>query len=834
MESKQINKAKQQAQRKSAGAVKSRRKVRTPAYLHRKLQVSKPQDSEEREADAVATEVKRNASNQSEELQSKAIPAASAQNIVARVVARQVEEEEEAQTKLMRQEEEEEAQPKLMRQEEEEELQTKILCQEEEQTEQPQTPTPVEDQQESSSALLEQRIQNSRGNGNPLPDNVLKDMEQQFGKDFSRVVIHNDNEAAELCKELNARAFTFGSDIYFAPGEFSPETERGRELLAHELTHVVQQRRGIQRIYRAIDPADTPSGNSAAQRKLDLLSNLRIPGIKQRHLPLYTQLANSGQLARVRNYTRPSRGSQTTRQSSAWKRDIQPSESDIEAKLQNLDPAVNWPTNRSHPVNFTLPNHSEQQSFTKSRFLRKIVKIPTWDRDGNYVRQYQVDHIVELQTSGAHGTRRSVGNSLENMELLDQPSNSSSGSTIMSGIHGRVNDYLDAIPEDIRPSKNEWLRTHDIIFDQVTVDSGMGQSESNSSWWSRPEIHALDHLDSIRGTPPMTYEGDDRTFVLYSGPGGIQVGRFGHARGAESFQPRRRSARSLAGLIIESIQLTDQAELDHLNSPDVTIGSLAGRWDLPAEWQPENPQVGLVVKGLGPYAGYVIPPPPPNPDFAHTSASTFGELEITSEGFVAEGRIPTPSIPLLSDMEISLNWIGDDIILQAEYRPDNLNLSLPGITIFDGSIALSYGRRQGFGVNGTIYFSVANLGSGNLTAGFTEQRGFSADGSFDFDSDLFDEASASLRYQNNQFSGDGTLRINDPDKIKGIRSAEINVEFGENEFSARGSVAPNIPGVEQAGLTVAYSEEEGLTIGGNLQLAANPSHSLRIHRCYGQ
>ncbi len=838
MESKQINKTKHQAHRKSAGAVKARRKVRKPAYLHRKLQVSNPQDSEEKEADAVATEVKRNTSTQPEETQTKVMPTDSAQNVIPRTIARQTEEEEkaqstlmrqeeeeEAQTKVMRQEEEEEAQPKLMKQEEEEEepLQTKIMRQQEEQTEQNQTPTPADEQQESTSELLEQRIQNSRGNGNPLPDTVLEDMEQQFGRKLSHVVIHNDQEAAELCKELNARAFTIGSDIYFSPGEFAPETERGRELLAHELTHVVQQRGGIQRIHRAIDPADTPAGNTNATNALASLSNLRIPAIKQRHLPLYTQLANSDQLARIRNYTRPSRGRQTTRQSSAWKRDIQPSESNIESKLQALNPAVNWPTNNSHPVNFELPNHSEPLSFTRSRFLRNIVKIPKWDRDGNYVSQYQVDHIVELQTSGAHGTRQAVGNSLENMELLDQPSNSSSGSSIMSGIYSRTDDYLNAIPEDVRPDKSEWLRTHDIIFNQVTVDSSLGQSEGNSSWWSRAEVQALDPLDSIRGTPPQTYEGDDRTFVLFSGPGGVQLGRFGHAHGAEDFQPRRRSARSLAGLVIESIHLTDQAELDHLNTPGVTIGTLSGQWDLPSQWQPENSQVSLSIQGLGPYAGYVLPPPAPNLEFAHASPGRFGELEISSEGIVAEGQIPTPSIPLLSNMAMSLNWIGDDIVLRAEYRPDNLNLTFPGLTIFDGSIALSYGRQQGFGVNGSIYFTVANLGSGSLTAGFTQQQGFSATGSFNFDSNLFDEASANLRYQNDQFSGDGTLRINSPDKIKGIRSAEITVGFGENEFSARGTVEPNIPGIQQAGLTIAYSEEAGLTIGGNLQLAANPA-----------
>ncbi|MEQ5801094.1 DUF4157 domain-containing protein [Halomonas sp. H10-9-1] len=864
MDSKQTNKAKPADPHKPQGPARARRKASTPAYLQRKLRVSDPKDAEEKEADAVAADVKRRARPAPDEATP---PLASAQRVVARSVARQAgeeeeeammpkvrrqEEEEAAQPKLQREEEEEAAQPKLMRQPaeeeetahpklwrkgEEEEAQTKLwrkAADEEEaplmtklwrqEEEEPQATAPSEGQQDTATAMVEQRIQNSRGNGTPLPDTVLKDMEQQFGQDFSRVVIHTDNEAAELCQKLNARAFTIGSDIYFAPGEFTPETETGRELLAHELTHVVQQGRHVARkIHRSIDPADTPADNDNVTTALENLSNLRIPAIKQRHLPLYTQLANSGQLARIRNYTRPSRGSNTTRQSSAWKRDIQPSESDVAAKLQALEPSINWPTNRNHAVTFSLPNHSEQLSFSKSKFLRNIVKVPKWDREGNYVRQYQVDHIVELQTSGAHGTRNAVGNNLENMELLDQPSNSSSGSSIMSGIYSRVDDYLDTIPEEVRLPKSEWLRTHDIIFDRVSVDSGMGMSEGDSSWWTRAEVQALDPLDSIRGVPPMSYEGDDRSFVLYSGPGGIEVGRFGHPRGALEFQPRQRSARCLSGIIIESVQLTDQTELNFREAPGPIIGNLSGRWDLPPLWQPDNPQVTLQIGGLGPYAGYALPPPPPAVDFSPTSPALFSELEIGSEGFVAEGEIPTPSIPLLSNTALNLSWIGNDILLRAEYRPDDLNLPLPGLTITEGAIALSYGRQQGFGVDGTIYFGIENLGSGNLTAGYTQSRGFHASGSFDFDSKLFDEASATLRYQNNQFSGDGTLRISNPDKIRGIHSAEITVEFSDDSFAASGDVDPDIPGVEQVGLAVDYSEEAGLTIGGNLQLTANPA-----------
>ena len=74
-----------------------------------------------------------------------------------------------------------------------------------------------------------------------MPKNTLQEMNTSFGSDFSNVKIHNDSESADMNKELNAHAFTHGSDIYFNSGKYSPESKDGQHLLAHELTHTVQQ-----------------------------------------------------------------------------------------------------------------------------------------------------------------------------------------------------------------------------------------------------------------------------------------------------------------------------------------------------------------------------------------------------------------------------------------------------------------------------------------------------------------------------------------------------------------------------------------------------------------
>ena len=77
--------------------------------------------------------------------------------------------------------------------------------------------------------------------GAPLTSSVRQHMEQRFAHDFSRVRVHVGDSADQSARELNATAYTVGNDIVFGSGRFAPETRDGQRLLAHELTHVVQQ-----------------------------------------------------------------------------------------------------------------------------------------------------------------------------------------------------------------------------------------------------------------------------------------------------------------------------------------------------------------------------------------------------------------------------------------------------------------------------------------------------------------------------------------------------------------------------------------------------------------
>jgi hypothetical protein len=90
-------------------------------------------------------------------------------------------------------------------------------------------------------ATTEHAIRTLSSRGSPLPESVREFMEPRFNADFRSVRVHNDPQAHELALGLNAQAFTVGRDVVFGAGRYAPHTDSGKRLLAHELTHVVQQ-----------------------------------------------------------------------------------------------------------------------------------------------------------------------------------------------------------------------------------------------------------------------------------------------------------------------------------------------------------------------------------------------------------------------------------------------------------------------------------------------------------------------------------------------------------------------------------------------------------------
>ncbi len=204
-------------------------------FIQPKLAIGKPGDKYEVEADSMADKVVGKQNNDSgilqkktgdEEIQKKTLAA----EVTPFIQKKEAKKEEEPVQKM---EEEEAVQSK-----EDEEVQSK---KEEEIQSKATKIKPV-----NQTKTFESKLRKGK-DGQELGHKVRNEMETGFGSDFSHVRIHNDSEAAKMSASIGAQAFTHGNDIYFNKGKFNPNSKGGKILLAHELTHTIQQTGMIQR-----------------------------------------------------------------------------------------------------------------------------------------------------------------------------------------------------------------------------------------------------------------------------------------------------------------------------------------------------------------------------------------------------------------------------------------------------------------------------------------------------------------------------------------------------------------------------------------------------------
>jgi hypothetical protein len=179
--------------------------------IQAKLKIGQPNDIYEQEADRVAEQV---------------------MSMPEPWVQRQTEEEEK------KKEEEESIQIKPISEQITPLVQRQVDAEEEEEIVQTKE---VSGQTPKATPELESRIQSFRGGGQSLPESARAFFEPRFGHDFSQVRVHTSAQAAKTAQAVNARAFTLGHKVVFATGGYAPGTVAGKRLLAHELTHVVQQ-----------------------------------------------------------------------------------------------------------------------------------------------------------------------------------------------------------------------------------------------------------------------------------------------------------------------------------------------------------------------------------------------------------------------------------------------------------------------------------------------------------------------------------------------------------------------------------------------------------------
>lgn len=221
-----------------------------PSPIQTKLNIGQPGDKYEQEADQMAAKVMRmpnpeggvgewGSEGAGEQLQRLPEEEEELQQrpLVQREAMPEEEDEELAQAKFQ-------VQRQAIPDEEDEDLQMKpalqqqTVLEEKEDTLQAKPQIQANGEAPAVPANFETQLAQKRGSGNPLSNETRAFMEPRFGADFSNVRVH---ETPDLANSIQAQAFTHGQDIYFNSGKYNPRSSGGKELLAHELTHVVQQ-----------------------------------------------------------------------------------------------------------------------------------------------------------------------------------------------------------------------------------------------------------------------------------------------------------------------------------------------------------------------------------------------------------------------------------------------------------------------------------------------------------------------------------------------------------------------------------------------------------------
>lgn len=778
------------------------RRILRPTGLQTKLTVGQPNDKYEQEADKVADQVEAmpdprlQRQSEDEEEEEALQPKPLANQITPLVQRQEVEEEEELQTKR----------------EVPERIQAKG------------TPDLSED--------VEQATQQMRGHGDPLPRGVRQETENKMGADFSAVRIHNNNAANEINRQINARAFTLGNDIFFASGAYSPATHTGKRLLAHELTHVVQQSGSTdpQRIRRDDTPDtasddtndstpqtnteseyDGPEGTASTVGSRINIREIHFPAIPEKEAKTGSQNVQIRQGSVERNTNQVQVWSELTREGTG-----------LSDSLDEKTRAAWHSGSESNPTYF-MKIGSRSSSYlvgTRTNIRNRVIR-PYWTGAGR-MKTYDVDHKKEYQLGGHD---RSPA---DNLWLLESRTNRSSGSRINSKINQSLDRLLARWASSRKPDRETARNTYTVTLNRIHWD---GPVEGTGESYSVEEIS--ENVPQMGPVVPM-----NRRAVQRAGldPGEGQFVVFNNATGG-----RARSI-SLPSSTGDAVPFSDPSFIAGFRPTTATfVGDDSNYIEISGTLWADNP----AIQGHGfptsfnisrmtnlPQAGYL------NVTRAEAKirqvfagdieASALSPLRLTSVGMdelgapLVEGTVDT-NISFLEGADIGFFIRGNDLGIEKTFTSSDLNIPRP-FEIEEAALTVSLSTQRGLAAEGNVAFKIDGVGEGSVTANVGTSQDFALSGSFDFDERIFGEgtqAQVRIGYANNQWSMGGTLSI-PRGRVPGVDSATINVDYSEEEgFRASGEAELAVPGVESGRLEIAHSEESGFSIGGEFGLSSD-------------
>ncbi len=692
-----------------------------------------------------------------------------------------------------------------------------------------------------TSSDLASRIDSAKGGGDSLESGIQREMEHKIGADFSGVNIHTGSSSVQMSRELGAKAFTVGNDIHFNRGQYDPHSSKGKRLLAHELTHTLQQGEDVNRIQKIDETNDenTPSheyndpekGSINTINKKIEIPNIPVPTFKARFGPASEIKRPAGGFPRENDHL------SDWADATSWVDEAKSESTGLVNRLNEFADSQNAPTlefNEERIYYLTLKNDSNPSGpgvvFGNLDSVIERTSRPNWDEDGKYV-PHHVDHQQEIQLGGDE-------NDPGNMWMLEARANISSGSVIKNSRKNRVENLLTAAGPHIEnlPTKYKDVQNeYEIIAKEgVVADPGLevtGNPDQNydlSDIQAGNQLNGLDFLNEeqiakagLRGSP-------NELILFTSQTGGKPI--------KIPWDEEAKSAGKKDGLSDLNIGIGKRGgtnlRVDSVHYKSSTGGNegeggtgaiiCTAFPDSDGMIQERTLAFSIQQKPGISYGGVISRPSVLQAalhamELRYLSPISMNTAELDDEvGLKGYGTV-SPSVPLISDAEIELIIDENGARFRKVFSKNDFSFPSP-FEVKESDLEVFAGT-QGLGIAGEIKFEIDQVGEGNIGAGASTSGGFELEGEFNFDSKLFDPAKIGVEYKDETWTIGGEIGI-PSGKVTGIKKATIKASYSEDTFKADGEAELDVPGIEKGTMNVMFGKE-GFSIGGAFDLSSD-------------
>ena len=666
---------------------------------------------------------------------------------------------------------------------------------------------------------IESRLNSSKGSGQPLPDTTRHQMETSMGTDFSTVRIHDDSNAAKMSKDLNAQAFTHGNDIYFNTGKYDTSSSAGQHLLAHELTHTVQQSGGsseqIREKIQKKDADEKPNFKKASAKDLKDVGNTAgyvekkgatkfVFHINKLSAKKYT-LADSA--VKIFDKNKPSLmpkpGTRETSQDTKWKSGVRKEVKEQILKVGGLK--EDYDTSTLYKLTHEKGKEGNKGIVGTITQLVNEVLIPNWSSKGG-PNIYQIEHSVDWQILGTFADH------IDNLILLEAKKNGEVGRTVADKI-------AETLKKVIAVYKKEFQGAPDSLEEvREKYDCRVDDMDSSGPALKTTDFYSADDLKDEKSSKNPFSQGfilvkeekipkdhfllssSDRraSYVIPNNAKKLKIGGF---LVTVDYNKKDKEVEAVHFFNLKGEKLTSVGEKEDLDSKVVKIK--------------KEKQDKYVVEDGGEKA--VISPMLKTLSLPKFSPIEISDQDIKIEGFdiSAEGKVVS-TLSFLKDIDISFSYVNGEFNVSAVIPLDKIGKNIPKpFKIEYCNIEIGGGSKTPLFIAGGLGFVIEKLGTGEIFAKL--DKSVSLSGRFSFDSKYFNPAEISISYSEGNWSITGSIGIQ-AGIVKGVKSATLTASYGKGIFTLDGEAILTVPGIDKIKLHADFAENGDFTFTATVDL----------------